>query len=158
MLPFEIESVESARARYAGALHTIQPVWQMLRRLLNEQPANQVVRPGADRRNVFDLEPGVRLIVSRDQIAPGPGGVVLHVSASLFVGSALHKEMRGWFSADPACGEPTREKILNTFSARAMALFREISGDDGPLEFLGYSPALVAHWCRKEAVDVPAGR
>lgn len=73
MIPFEPESIESAKKRIDAALVDVFDMAAIAR-----MPESQ--RPGMDRKHVFDFEDGIRLLVSRDRM---PGGeVIVHISAS----------------------------------------------------------------------------
>lgn len=73
MLGFEPESVEAARARLPQAL---APIYDPLDLRSGE------LRPGEQRRHVFDFEEGIRLIVSRDLLIDSSRPPEVHVSAS----------------------------------------------------------------------------
>lgn len=84
MLPFEPESFESARARFHRAL-------EFTYKAVDNGPGAGI-RPGEVRQNVFDLEDGQRLVVSRRR-APD-NSVRLVVSASIRPNSRLQRRLQ----------------------------------------------------------------
>jgi hypothetical protein len=104
------------------------------------------VRPGENRRHVFDCEDGIRLIVSRDDTGDAEVGVALHLSGSIRPDSDAWHDIRR-----AATGRGAREAAVE-FARRVVARWRDVSGDAGPLEFLGFSGGKgVPHWFRKQA-------
>ena len=71
MLPRQTESLKALRKRLPAALEDVYT-------------PGQSPRPGEQRKHVFDLENGVRLIISRDRLDSGKAGI--HISASAFDG------------------------------------------------------------------------
>jgi hypothetical protein len=125
-MPFAPEPIESLRARYPAAL--AEPCDVETSRL------GTTFGPGQLRRCVFDCTDGIRLIISRDL---QESRQTLHLSASAQEGSRIwnliHSEMIG----------------PHDFVPMVESRFREISGDDGPLDFGGFSSGKgVPHWFR----------
>jgi hypothetical protein len=128
------EPLAQLRARYPEALREVIDMESAARGL--------VPWPGTVARNVFDCEDGIRLVVSRDDLG-GQVGIVLHVSASIDPAAPLYRELLrsarhiwpDWAQAE--------------FRRLALARWREISGDDRPIEFAGYGGAKsIPHWYR----------
>lgn len=127
-LPFVAETADSLRLRYPAA---VAPLVDRI-----DVEAGRRVRPGAERRHVFDWPDGVRLIVSREMIDRTTGVVGVHMSASVSSHGEAYERL-------------TRIKGVRAASAfldLAMARWVELSG--GPIEatFIGFSPGLVPHW------------
>lgn len=127
MLPFLPESLDKLRERYQSAL---VPVFDCRRGV--PRP-----RPGELRGHVFDCHDGMRLIVSRDRESERE--LYLHLSASFVPGSDLYRSLE-------------RGKLKpHEFVRMAQQRFRQISGDQGDLELLGFSEGKgVPHWRRLE--------
>jgi hypothetical protein len=129
---FRPEPLDALRARYGAAVATVHDAESVAMRLAPE--------PGDNPANVLDCEDGLRLIVSREDCAGT--GVLLHLSASLMPRSELFLELL------TNCDGPA---TLAAFRAAVEHRFREVSGDDGPLEFLGYTPGrFIPHWVRRD--------
>jgi hypothetical protein len=132
---FRPEPLDALRARYGAAVATVHDAESVAMRLAPE--------PGTLPANVLDCEDGMRLIVSREDCAGT--GVLLHLSASLMPGSDLFLELLS------LTGDVSVDRILAAFGAAVEHRFRLVSGDDGPLEFLGYSPGrFIPHWVRRD--------
>jgi hypothetical protein len=89
-----------------------------------------------ERRNIFDFQNGLRIVVSRDRDAEG---LCLHVSASMATAGTLSTSvMMGLWKRDE-------------FWAGMLQQYREISGDKGSFEEADLPPRFsgVAHWRRK---------
>jgi hypothetical protein len=128
---FHSEPLDALRSRYGAAIATVHDAESVAMRLAPE--------PGTLPANVLDCEDGMRLIVSREDCAGT--GVLLHLSASLMPGSELFLELL------TDCDGPA---TLAAFRAAVEHRFRAVSGDDGPLEFLGYTPGrFIPHWVRR---------
>lgn len=129
MLPFEPESIESLRARYPDALRSV----------FNAEAVafGGAPRPGQIRAHVFDSPDGVRLIVDREKSPGHP--VYLHLTGSAQEGTPLRDDLRD--------GRASLADVL----ARILDRYRDISGDDRPLTFLGLSEDKgCPHWVRAE--------
>lgn len=125
-IPHVAESIEAQRLRYLNAIADVFDIEAM--------NLGTVMRPGELRRCVFDSADGLRLIVSRE--AGACVGRYLHVSASLDRDCPLYQEvMVGGLAA---------------FLSFAVARYRAISGDTGPLELSRISGQGVPHWFRAE--------
>lgn len=128
MLPFKPQPIEALKARYPAALRKVFDCTKGLPR----------PRPGELYSQVFDCGDGIRLIVSRDR--ESESDIYLHVSASFVEGYPLWNELKGSGNAGQ-----------KTFIAMVEERFRELSGDDQPLDFHGFSAGKqVPHWRRKE--------
>jgi hypothetical protein len=128
------EPLARLRARYPEALREVIDMESAARGL--------VPWPGMVARNVFDCEDGIRLIVSRDDLG-GQVGIVLHVSASIDPDAPLYRVLQR--SARHIWPDWAQTK----FRRLALARWREISGDEGPVEFAGYGGAKgIPQWFR----------
>jgi hypothetical protein len=126
MIPFLPEPLASLRSRYPAAL--AEPCDTESSRL------GTSFRPGETRRCVFDCEDGLRLIISRDL---HDGLELLHVSASINPGSRLWNTLRDGRSGP------------DEFASLAEGRFRDISGDNEPLDLALISPEKgIPHWFR----------
>lgn len=131
---FHPEPLDVLRARYGAALATVHDAESVAMRRAPE--------PGENPANVLDCQDGLRLIVSREDCAGS--GILLHLSATLMSGSDLFLELLS------LTGDVSVDRILAAFGAAAEHRFRAVSGDDGPLEFLGYTPGrFIPHWVRR---------
>lgn len=74
-LPMQLETIEQIQARFASALDPLYHAY-------NEEQARKH-RVGQKRKHVFDLESGLRMVVSREQYAPHQAPN-LHISFSTF--------------------------------------------------------------------------
>jgi len=85
-IPFEPESIESARAR----------LWKALEKVFNAHIGDSLsVLPRKElRRYVFDFDDGLRMIVTRDIEEPGNPPVV-HVSCSVVGDEAVARVIAG---------------------------------------------------------------
>lgn len=79
MLPFQPESMESAKARF-------RVIFAAHRVVMESSPP--VVHPALDRNHVFDFEDGVRMIATVEKFDDGQK--LLHVSFSWYAGAG-HK-------------------------------------------------------------------
>jgi hypothetical protein len=132
---FHPEPLDALRARYGAAIATVHDAESVAMRLAPE--------PGTLPAHVLDCEDGMRLIVSREDCAGT--GVLLHLSASLVPGSELFLELLSLTRDVPV------DRMLAAFRAAVEHRFRAVSGDDGPLEFLGYTPGrFMPHWVRRD--------
>jgi hypothetical protein len=134
MIVFAPESEDRLRSRYAEA---IRPVFDPESMALGVQE-----RPGETRRNVFDFEDGLRLIISRDAI-PRP---TLHLSASIYPNTAAYQLLahQVWRYG--------LAKAMDAFRGEAEARFRAVSGETRPLVYLGiFSDKGVPHWVIEDA-------
>jgi len=128
MLPFKPQAIETLKARYPAALRKVFDCTKGIPR----------PRPGELYSQVFDCEDGIRLIVSRDRETESD--VFLHLSASFVEGYLIWNVLKG-------SGLAGQRKFIEMVEVR----FREISGDDDPLEFHDFSAGKqVPHWRRKE--------
>lgn len=133
-LPFEPETMETARARFAQAVATVHDQEE-----ISSHPDKAISKR---RENTFDFPSGVRMMVSREKALDGD--VVLHVSASLVEGSKLFGELQAL---------PVSHR-LHTFTTGCYKLYKELSGDKDTLYQLGITSGGVVHWSRRE---VPRG-
>ena len=128
MLPFRPEPIEKLKARYPAALRKVFDCTKGVPR----------PRPGELYSQVFDFGDGIRLIVSRDR--ESESDIYLHLSASFVEGYLVWNLLKG-------SGEAGQKKFIKMVEEA----FREISGDNEPLGFHGFSTGkLVPHWRRKE--------
>lgn len=81
-LDYDAEPFAELRARYAAAL---EPVYDPVKLI-----EGNYIRPGEQRRHVFDFTDGLRLIISRDVLDDLP---VIHVSASVKPHTDLYREL-----------------------------------------------------------------
>lgn len=131
---FRPEPIDTLRSRYGAAIAVVHDAESVTLGLAPE--------PGTLPAHVLDCEDGMRLIVSREDMAGT--GVILHLCASLMPGSALFLELLA------LTREVSVDRILAAFGAAVEHRFRLVSGDDGPLEFLGYTPGrFIPHWVRR---------
>lgn len=131
MIPRRAETIEAQRARWAKAIEPVYGVW----RELPDPP------PSSRPRHVFDLENGLRLIVSKERLVAAEKPE-LHVSASVREGSEVFEELDG---------RPLG-LLLCRFSIRVAAALKDLSGKQLELDFVGVSPGKGApHWVAKEA-------
>jgi hypothetical protein len=133
-VPYRPEPVERLRARYPEALAGVIDLESAARGL--------VPWPGDEGRNVFDSEDGIRLIVAHCDLG-GEVGVILHLSASLDPAAPLYRELLR------SARHVWPDWALAEFCRLALARWREISGDDKPIDFAGYGGAKgIPHWYR----------
>jgi hypothetical protein len=133
-VPFHPEPLDRLRARYPEALREVIDLELFA---LGRSPG-----PGTVRAQVFDSADGIRLIVARMDLG-GEVGVILHVSASLNPAAPLYRELLR--SARHIWPEWSQAE----FCRLALARWREISGDDKPIDFVGYGGARgIPHWFR----------
>ena len=128
-LPFVPEPVECLRARYAAATGELIEI--------DSVRLGTALRAGEQRRNVFDSEDSLRLLISREDLGRGP---VLHVSASVQSETPAAEKFR-WGVQNK--GLPWACEGLKKL---AEARFREVSGEARPLVFIGFSDGGVPHW------------
>lgn len=127
-LPFVAEPLSMLRSRYPAALETLHD---------HESISPGVAaEPSKFRACVFDCPDGMRLIVSRECFMDGKKE--LHVSASFEVGSAIDKSLDRY--------RQRRKKMLRAFRRMAERRFHELSGDDRPLMFIGWTVRYIPHW------------
>jgi hypothetical protein len=128
------EPLAQLRARYPEALREVIDMESAARGL--------VPWPGTQGRNVFDCEDGIRLVVAHCDLG-GEVGVILHLSASLDPAAPLYRELlRSARHVWPEWGQAE-------FCRLALARWREISGDDGPIEYAGcFGATGIPHWYR----------
>lgn len=133
-LPFEPETLASARARYPLAL---EPEYPSLAFLDNATP-DVIPAPAADRRNCFDFSDGLRLIAFSVEDA----GVV--VLATFHGGSKLYTYVESVRAADglEAAGAALR--------GVAMGRYIELAGP-GVIFFIGYDARGWPCWRRAKA-------
>lgn len=128
-LPFEPQPMAALQERFAEAL----------RRVFDYRAGVPDEIPSGLREHVFDFEDGVRMIVSRDM--EDEGGVYLHVSASVEPGMLY------------ATLITTRVITAQDFLRRVERRFAQLSGQEEPLEFCGFTRGKgVPHWRRIEGV------
>jgi hypothetical protein len=133
-VPYRPEPLDRLRARYPAAL---RPVFDGESIALGLGPD-----PGAEAAQVFDSEDGIRLIVAHCDLG-GQVGVILHLSASIDPAAPLYRELLR--SARHIWPEWSQAE----FCRLALARWREISGDDKPIDFVGYGGAKgIPHWFR----------
>ena len=125
-LEFKPESIESLKSRYLQAIDELVDVESVSLGLR--------VDPGTNRRHVFDLEEGIRFIISRED--QGQDGVFLHLSASAKYdeGECVHTKFESFSNFMRLCEEK----------------FKEISGDSRSLEKFGITTEGIIHWFIKE--------
>lgn len=104
------------------------------------------IRPGEVAANVFDFESdGLRLIISRER---SPDGIVtLHFSASFPGECRIADEFRLLKLTMPV------ERIMRKWIDSIPARFRELSGDQRPILFIGRSDVGIPHWVIEEAPE-----
>jgi len=104
----------------------------------NPEPTAEL-RPGTQRKHVFDHQSGARLIVSRERLDDGTR--VVHFSGSIELGMALHGHFR------KMAKRVKRRELLRAMRSAQEATFRRLSGYDGEIEFLFWSPEKrIPHW------------
>ncbi len=131
-IPNTPEPLSSLQARYPHALEHLYDVSDIV--------ARGGIRPGECATNVFDFEDGLRLIISRQLF---PDNVeVLHVSASFPGECRIADEFRLLLLTMPL------DKIMEKWQRSIPGRFRELSGDDRPLEFGGVTEHVIPHWFR----------
>lgn len=133
-VPRNPEPLAELRQRYPRALQ-----FQFDMRAIIEQG---LIRPGECAANVFDFDDGLRLIVSRELLLDGRD--VLHVSASFAPQGKIADEMRLLSITK------SKEQLLQMWRRDVPRRFRELSGDERALEFLGWSDGNVPHWFVEE--------
>lgn len=134
-VPYTTETLAQLQARYPKALEHVYDQVAIEER--------GTIRPGECPANVFDFEDGLRLIVSRER--EREGRIVLHVSASFRTECKIAHEMRRQLKRTP------RYEIVDRWAKTIPARFAELSGDDTPLRFIGWSDRMIPHWRREEA-------
>ena len=127
MLDYEPEPLQSMRKRYGAAVETVY--------IAGSSP-----RPGQQRKNVFDCDDGLRLIISRDAVVGAPQ---IHVSTSVYPGSRLEEMIEGGMQ-------------IEAFLFFCVTRFGAISGDGRPITFVGISEGGVSHFYVEE-VTLGAG-
>src|ERR1051326_210849 len=133
-LPFQPELPEFLRARYKMALdvpYDLRAVW-----------AGEVLPPAQNRDHVFDFHDGLRFIFFREAL-PGDR-TALCVSCVVRPGSDSALTAADLLERLPAAD--AMRVCEQAFRRR----FQELSGDAGPLDWCGWSDAMVAHWERAE--------
>ena len=138
-IPFEPEPLSSLQARYPDAIAFVYDGDAIRER--------HAIRPGEVRRNIFDCDDGLRLIVSVERTEAL--GTYLHLSASMQNECALAERLR-----------PVRDRVgpkaaMEHFRHEAEERFAAISGDTAPLEFLRFTDHCVPHWCREMPAEHP---
>src|SRR5262245_1998633 len=93
--------------------------------------------PGEFAANVFDLEDGLRLIVSRERLPDGR--LFLHVTASFPTRCRMADSFRRLALTMP------KKRVLELWAADLPRRFRELSGDGRMLELVGWSGRLIPH-------------
>lgn len=136
MLPRMPQPLTALRQRYPFALEHVHDVVAIRDR--------GDIRPGEVAANVFDHEDGLRLIVSRERMPDGH--VVLHVSASFGPDCQLADELRLLATGGMPAGD-----ILRLFIDSIPGRFRELSGHEGPLTFVGLTSGTIPHFHRRES-------
>jgi hypothetical protein len=131
--PKNPESLASLQARYPAALEPIYDATAIMA---------GAIRPGEIAANIFDFSDGLRLIISRDRLPDGQ--VVLHVSASQAEHSRMADELRLLAGVKP------KREVIQTWLLDLPRRFRELSGDQRPLEFIGLSDRLIPHFFIRE--------
>ena len=106
-LPWEPESLESIKARFAAAL---TPDVEFIKVIRGEQPY-----PGTQRQHVFDFESGIRLIASTD-LGTGNSHHLVHLS----------------FGVSPDADSALRE--VDALKSMALSIARDLLGDKAPVE------------------------
>jgi hypothetical protein len=129
-VPYNAESIEALRSRYARALEHVYDVAAIR--------DGAAIRPGEVAANVFDWSDGLRLIVSRERFEGGE--VALHFSASFPRGCRLHRDV------GKAVAEKGPAEALRYFLAEAVARFAELSGDARTPVLIGQSDEGIPHW------------
>lgn len=129
------ESLEVLKARYHRALEHVYDIESVVLGLA-ESP---VVRPEC----TFETEDGICIIVSREDVGgPHPD---LHVSATFRADSAVGRR----FARD--LRRAGSRIAMGRFAIKALARYREISGDDAAFSHLEWSAILgLPHWRRTE--------
>lgn len=141
-IPFVPESLEAMKARFPEAIEHPYDVDEIALRV--------ELRPGMDRKHVFDFEDGIRLIISRDyERGRKP---LLH-----FSGSVDENHIEDWKVKFGAAMQvlPTPLLRLNFFFKRTLEIFPErffqISGIDvRKREPDHVSSGYVPHWFLKD--------
>lgn len=83
-LPFEPEAIESLKSRVPAALDDVVDSVEIT--------TGKCLRPGQQRKYVFDAPDGLRIIVSREKIEES---IILHASCSAFPDTPVIKSLRG---------------------------------------------------------------
>lgn len=95
----------------------------------------RITRPGVQRKHVFDLENGVRLVVSRERFLDGRIGV--HISGS------FHDHIK---AASVAANEP---KLMDPVEALLKMIYSSwglIAQTDRAAEYIGMSNQQIVHF------------
>ena len=129
-LPYEPQSIDMLRLRFAMALVNVYDTREVLR--------GRDFGIGQNRAHVFDCPDGMRLIISRERSPDGLAQFV-HISVS-------------WDSTCEFYREVEREaKGLMDALRLVERRFRDLSGDTRPLRFLGMTaPKGVPHFVVEE--------
>ncbi len=130
-LPRVAESLTALRERYPAA---IEREWNANNLIAFAEEGLPFDRPTIHREHVFDTEDGVRLGVSKES---RDGVVVLHISASVEIGSNVEKRLEK-LPID-------RMKRAKSFIAIAEKLIAEITGRTD-FTLIGASSKGVFHW------------
>jgi hypothetical protein len=128
MIPYNPQTVEELSKRF---LQAIEKLYNQLNIAEGIEP-----RPGKFPEHVFDFGDGIRLIISREEIATGDQ--VLHISGS----------------ANKDGGRLTLDEYLLQHIVEHFAL---ISGIKDALILIGITPAQVAHFYLEDKMVLPAG-
>jgi hypothetical protein len=131
-VPVHVETMPVLQARYAAA---VTPLYQSA-----DIRDGRVARPGVQRKHVFDLENGVRLIVSRERFLDGRIGV--HICGS------FHDHIR---AASVAANEP---KLMDPVEALLKMIYTswgQIAQSDRSAEYIGMSNQQIVHFFVEQA-------
>lgn len=129
VISFHPEPVETMRRRYKRAL----------RHLFDCRTSRPRPQPHELFSCLFDWPDGLRLIVARKLTL---NGVYLSFSAMAYPGSELEKQIATAAERGPASPD------TNLLYRGARVAFVDISGDDGPFEFMGFNQRDMPHWKR----------
>jgi hypothetical protein len=134
-VPFHPEPLPALQARYQDALRELYDQAEIA---VGLQPV-----PSSQPKQVFDHEDGLRLIVSRED-SPLHGRL-LHLSAS------FEPETRFFLRLKKTAVRKGPTCAMDRFQKLVERRFAELSGDEKPLEFAGWTAGkLIPHWSRKE--------
>lgn len=139
-LPHRPETLESLKARYHAALERVYT--------LDDAISGRVLLAGRNPANVFDFEDGLRLVVSRIRLPSGP--LTLNISASVALNGRVARD------AQVLCttGQPA-SKVYAAWLRSIPRRFRELSGDNRELLYLGHSGNLLPHFAIEEESACP---
>ena len=130
---FEAESLEVAQERFSASVKDLYD-------------GTEELRPGEQRKHIFDFEDGLRLIVSKDQYPDPAGSVGIHVSASVVDDETcgLYARIRAAIEQNPQV--PVTNAAASAIDKATHERFKLLSGFEGKFKMAQMSPNGVLHY------------